>query len=111
MDGRSGEKMICPNCRCYLPGTADVCGYCGREFPKGDEPTTTVSVETFRSGYSRQLTACQDPQSFQNAFPAYYPSADNEQEQQSEIESALLLTLCSALIIVLLLLAVLVLIM
>ena len=60
--------MICPNCRCVVPGSMRYCSYCGYSFRDGSAPTLSVTdahADRFYQksayyaprGYSQELTA------------------------------------------------------
>lgn len=51
--------MICPNCRCVVPGRMTYCGYCGYEFSSGAAKTLTVE-ESCDDRFYRQSDYCND---------------------------------------------------
>lgn len=129
--------MMCPNCRCHVPSTADYCAYCGYEFDDGDSVTLPVTPrrQTRRvsgnrrfyhddyyyryRGLSQELSGCYGGYAPQQPYrqPLYQPPYQQyrqpgygeSQDTTDAIMTALLVVMCGvfALIILMLLLLIL----
>lgn len=102
--------MICPNCRCHLPNTADTCYYCGAVLPEGDEKTVTAAARPWKEEYYRAYrvnTGCYAQQTPGFSGATGYAT---ENKHFGDKETILIVALCMSLIAVLILLAALILI-
>lgn len=100
--------MICPNCRCIVPGTMKKCLYCGYRFDNGSAYTVSVteayrdrlySIPEYYHGYSQELSVAGG-----NNTNYYYESQSSFNDMFFSFETfvTVMLGLCTVLLLMIL---------
>lgn len=74
--------MKCPNCRCIIPSTLEVCSYCGYEIVAGCKNTYKVDDYSNNGRYSTSYYDNYYATDTYYGYGGYYPQEDYSYDQQ-----------------------------